>query len=82
MIHVFEICVGMCLTSDPQLCVSGVIPARFESFLACSKRLWHNPDQPPLITINAWNEWAEGSYLEPDTEFKYGFLKAVKRVFQ
>ncbi|MDR1336600.1 MAG: glycoside hydrolase family 99-like domain-containing protein, partial [Tannerella sp.] len=30
----------------------------------------------------AWNEWAEGSYLEPDTEFEYGFLEAVRKVFK
>lgn len=32
----------------------------------------------PQIIINAWNEWAEGSYLEPDEKNKYNFLKAVK----
>lgn len=33
------------------------------------------------VTINAWNEWTEGSYLLPDTERKDGFLKAVRDVF-
>ena len=37
--------------------------------------------QPPLITINAWNEWPESSYLMPDDLNGYGYLEAIKRVF-
>ena len=40
-----------------------------------------HPEQPPLITINSWNEWTETSYLEPDDLYGYGYLEAVKRVF-
>jgi hypothetical protein len=40
-----------------------------------------HPDQPPLITINSWNEWAETSYLQPDDLHGYGYLEAVKAVF-
>ena len=34
-----------------------------------------------LITINAWNEWTEGSYLLPDTVNGSKYLEAVKAVF-
>jgi hypothetical protein len=37
--------------------------------------------KPRMITINAWNEWTEGSYLEPDTINGMKYLEAVKEVF-
>lgn len=40
-----------------------------------------HPGQPPLITVNSWNEWTESSYLLPDDLRGYGYLEAVQRVF-
>ncbi|MFC2090671.1 glycoside hydrolase family 99-like domain-containing protein [Bacteroidota bacterium] len=61
----------------------GVNPENFKIYLRKAKAyLDEHPDYPKLVTINSWNEWSEGSYLEPDKEFGYEYLEAVRDVFQ
>ena len=32
------------------------------------------------IFINAWNDWGEGAYLEPDSKNGFQYLQAIKDV--
>ncbi|MCF3650639.1 glycosyltransferase WbsX family protein [Synoicihabitans lomoniglobus] len=49
------------------------VVAAMKTFLAES-----NDSSPQIFTINAWNEWTEGSYLEPDTVNGFAFLEAIR----
>ena len=58
-------------------------PENFAKALRLAKQYAdEHPEQIPLISINAWNEWIEGSYLLPDEVNGFGYLEAVKSVMK
>jgi hypothetical protein len=57
-------------------------PENFRIALQMMKeKLLADPNGTRIININCWNEWTEGSYLEPDTINGMAYLEAVKEVF-
>ena len=34
-----------------------------------------------FVTVEAWNEWFEGSYVEPSTQWGFGWLEAIRDIF-
>ncbi|HLP81281.1 MAG TPA: glycoside hydrolase family 99-like domain-containing protein [Nitrosomonas sp.] len=61
----------------------GASPARFKFWF--SKLLKTMPErQLPenFIFINAWNEWSEGAYLEPDERFGLQYLESIRDACQ
>lgn len=59
----------------------GASPERFGFWLA---RLVESMAERKLpedfIFLNAWNEWSEGAYLEPDERYGFRYLEEVARV--
>ncbi len=54
-------------------------PTNFRRWLRAAVRRARSEASGPetAVFINAWNEWAEGTYLEPDRDFGTGWLEAV-----
>ena len=59
----------------------GATPQRFHAWssaaLDCSMRL--APPDERLVFVNAWNEWGEGAYLEPDRWYGHASAQALRR---
>jgi glycosyltransferase involved in cell wall biosynthesis len=61
--------------------IHGSTPRKYEAWLSHLVRnaLHHRFFGEPIVCINAWNEWAEGAYLEPDLHHGAAYLNATGR---
>jgi lipopolysaccharide biosynthesis protein len=61
-------------------CFENATPGAFQAWLEVAiaqTRAQHHGDER-IVFVNAWNEWAEAAYLEPDKRFGHTFLEAVR----
>lgn len=58
-------------------------PTLFKRHLIDAKNVLdiYNHNQPKILMINSWNEWGEGSMIEPDKQYGTQFIEQVKSVF-
>ena len=62
--------------------LSGSTPAQFEKNLREARAfLKSDAFQGNFLLLHSWNEWTEGTYLEPDEENRFGYLEAIRNVF-
>jgi len=61
-------------------CFINSSPENFKLYLSivCNFTIQNFEKEERLVFINAWNEWAEGCYLEPDAKYGRAYLQAVK----
>lgn len=56
----------------------GATPEKFKKYFKQLINKAKNEYDTDKIFVFAWNEWAEGGYLEPDEKYGYGYLNAIK----
>ncbi|CAN5287816.1 glycoside hydrolase family 99-like domain-containing protein [soil metagenome] len=62
----------------------GVTPTLFHDWVRGALTAAERAPEPNerLVFINAWNEWAEGAYLEPDRWFGHAFAQALRAALE
>lgn len=62
------------------LIVEGRSPALFEQTLQDAKK-FSEAHGKRMLVLGPTNEWGEGSYVEPCTEFDFDMMEAIRKVF-
>lgn len=57
--------------------MKGSSPEKFEEYLTRLLKSSREDVSEDYLIVNAWNEWSEGAYLEPDKTSGFGYLEAV-----
>ena len=65
---------------DRSRIINGRTPARFENLLRQAKEYCTKIGRT-IVVLGPANEWGEGSYIEPNTEFGFEMMEAVRKVF-
>lgn len=63
---------------EKAMVVTGASPNKFFEYF-CKFYYMVCKNNRDFMLITAWNEWGEGAYLEPDEEYKEGYLEAVSK---
>lgn len=58
----------------------GATPKKFKNYFKQLVQKTIEEYKTDKIFVFAWNEWAEGGYLEPDKKYGYAYLEAIKEV--
>ncbi|MEK7432436.1 MAG: glycoside hydrolase family 99-like domain-containing protein [Cyanobacteriota bacterium] len=57
----------------------GATPKKFYKYLYEQIKRSKEEYNSEFIFINAWNEWSEGTYLEPDEKYEFSYLEGMKK---
>lgn len=61
---------------------TGDTPEKFEKYMTLQIKHAKEEYHEDMIFMYAWNEWAEGGFLEPDEDNGYAYLDAIKRALE
>lgn len=60
----------------------GATPEKFEKYMTQQIRRTKDVYHKDMLFLFAWNEWAEGGYMEPDEKYGFAYLEALRNAMR